>query len=60
MSTPSTAPSLSTRASSCGPSNVIGVNRTRSARKPIVCAFAMLLAMTCCWAIEPRIPDSAV
>ena len=46
MSAPRTSAWFIARASSCGPSSVTGVMSIVSARKPMVWALAMLLAIT--------------
>ena len=48
------------RASKPGPSSVSRSNTTRSARKPVVDAFAMLLAIAACAAMCALSPEAAV
>src|SRR5690349_2346419 len=60
MSAPLTWVWFIARTSSWGPSSVIGVDCSVSARKPVVCEFDMLLAMTRWRFIAAVIPDAAV
>ena len=57
MLAPRTSPSLIARASRLGPFSVTGSCVSISARKPTVCAFAMLLAITRWRTIEPLMPE---
>jgi hypothetical protein len=57
MLAPRTSPRVIARASMLGPFSVIGSALSSSARKPMVCALAMLLAMTCSVIIEPERPE---
>ena len=60
MIAPWTCASVIARASRLGPSSVIGVTRITSARKPMVCALAMLLAIIRWRAIDAFMPVTAV
>ena len=62
MLAPWTSPSVIARASIAGAPlgptlSVIGVAVSVSARKPMVCAFAMLLAITRWRTIDPFMPE---
>lgn len=57
---PLTAASVIARASTAGPFRVSGVICSTSARKPVVWALAMLLAITRCRVIAALMPVTAV